>query len=78
VPEKVIGFLQTVGIPVSDLDPTTPGVPSVVYGLILLLVIAAAPQGVAGLLSRVGMTTKRLYSRPKQEEVPVPPSRRNA
>jgi branched-chain amino acid transport system permease protein len=78
VPEKVIGVLQTVGIPVSDLDPTTPGVPAVVYGVILLLVLAVAPQGIAGLIRRVGAATRRVYSRPKQEEAPVPPSRRNA
>jgi branched-chain amino acid transport system permease protein len=78
VPTRVIDAAQRLGIPVDDLDPTTPGVPSVVYGLVLLLVIAVAPQGIAGLIRRLGMTTKRLYSRQKQEERAVTPSRRNA
>jgi len=78
VPAKAIDAAQRIGIPVNDLDPTTPGVPSVVYGLILLLVIAIAPQGIAGLIRRVGAATKRVYSRPKQEEAPVTPSRRSA
>ncbi|MEX0674648.1 MAG: branched-chain amino acid ABC transporter permease [Gaiellaceae bacterium] len=78
LPAKAIDAAQRIGIPVNDLDPTTPGVPSVVYGLILLFVIAAAPQGIAGLLRRVGAATKRVYSRPKLEEAPVTPSRRNA
>jgi branched-chain amino acid transport system permease protein len=78
VPAKAIDAAQRIGIPVNDLDPTTPGVPSVVYGLILLLVIAVAPQGIAGLIRRVGAATKRVYSRPKQEEAPVTPSRRSA
>jgi branched-chain amino acid transport system permease protein len=78
LPAYAIDFLQWIGIPIGDLDPTTPGVPSVVYGLLLLIVILVAPQGIAGLIRRVGMSTNRLYSRPKQEETPAPPSRRNA
>ena len=79
VPAKVIDFVQKLGIPVSDLDPTTPGVPSVVYGLILLLVVALAPQGAAGLVRRLGATTKALYSRPiRKPETPGAPSRRHA
>ena len=78
LPARGIDVLQRVGLPVGDLDPTTPGVPSVVYGLVLLLVIAVAPQGIAGLIRRLGATTNRLYTRPKQEEAPVPPSRRSA
>ena len=78
LPARAIDALQGVGIPVGDLDPTTPGVPSVVYGLILLLVIAVAPQGIAGLIRRLGATTKRLYTRPKQEEASMSPPRRDA
>jgi len=78
LPSYAIDFLQWIGIPIGDLDPTTPGVPSVVYGAILLLVIAVAPQGIAGLIRRLGATTMRLYTRPKQEEAPVTPSRRDA
>jgi branched-chain amino acid transport system permease protein len=63
VPAKVIGGLQKLGIPVSDLDPTTPGVPAVVYGAILILLVAVAPQGLAGLVRRLGALTKRSYSR---------------
>jgi branched-chain amino acid transport system permease protein len=78
VPAKAIDVAQKVGIPVSDLDPTTPGVPAVAYGAILLLVIVVAPQGAAGLVRRLGALTKRLYSRPIRVEKPVTPSRRNA
>jgi branched-chain amino acid transport system permease protein len=45
---------QALRLPVGDVDPTTPGVPSVVYGLILLAALLAAPRGVAGLLQRLG------------------------
>jgi branched-chain amino acid transport system permease protein len=78
LPARAIDLVQGVGIPIGDLDPTTPGVPSVVYGLVLLLIIAAAPQGIAGLVRRLGATTKRLYTRPKQEEAPMSPPRRDA
>jgi branched-chain amino acid transport system permease protein len=79
LPAKGIDFAQRLGLPVSDLDPTTAGVPSVVYGLILLLVIAVAPQGVAGLVRRLGAATKGFYSRPiHKQETPPTPSRRHA
>jgi branched-chain amino acid transport system permease protein len=77
LPEKAVEFAQKLGLPVSDFDPTTPGVPSVVYGLILLLVIFVAPQGAAGLARRFVALTKRFYSRPIQVDT-VTPSRRNA
>jgi branched-chain amino acid transport system permease protein len=54
---------QSLRLPVGDIDPTTPGVPSVVYGAILLLVLIAMPQGAAGLVRRVGALTGRVYSR---------------
>jgi branched-chain amino acid transport system permease protein len=44
---------QALRLPVTEVDPTTPGVPSVVYGLILLGVLLLAPRGVAGLLLRL-------------------------
>jgi branched-chain amino acid transport system permease protein len=78
IPAKAIDFAQKLGIPVSDLDPTTPGVPSVFYGAILLLIVVVAPHGVAGLLGRLGSLTKRVYSRPIQVEPRVTPSRRDA
>jgi branched-chain amino acid transport system permease protein len=79
VPAKLIGGLQKVGLPVSDLDPTTPGVPAVVYGVILILIVAVAPQGLAGLVRRLGASTKRFYSRPIQKkDSPATPSRRQA
>lgn len=49
----VTDLAQALRLPVGDVDPTTPGVPSVVYGLILLAVLYAAPTGVAGLLQRL-------------------------
>jgi branched-chain amino acid transport system permease protein len=62
---KVIDAAQRVRLPVGDVDPTTPGVPSVVYGAVLLLVLFAMPQGAAGLVRRVGALTKQVYSRLK-------------
>jgi branched-chain amino acid transport system permease protein len=59
----VINVGQKLQLPVSDVDPTTPGVPSVVYGLILLLVLFAMPNGAAGLVRRIGGITKQVYSR---------------
>lgn len=59
----VIDFAQRLRVPVGDVDPTTPGVPSVVYGVILVLVLLIAPQGAAGLGARVGTLTRGVYSR---------------
>jgi branched-chain amino acid transport system permease protein len=78
LPAKVIDFAQKLGLPVADLDPTTAGVPSVVYGIVLILVIAVAPQGAAGLVRRLGAATKAIYSRPiHKPETSAPPPRRN-
>jgi branched-chain amino acid transport system permease protein len=74
----VINAAQAVGVPVNDIDPTTPGVPSVVYGVILLLVLFAMPNGAAGLLRRLGVFTKRTYSRLVSPNSRVIPSRRRA
>ena len=41
----VINSAQTIGLPIADVDKTTPGVPSVVYGVILLLVLFLMPAG---------------------------------
>jgi branched-chain amino acid transport system permease protein len=60
---KLTDTAQQLRLPVGDVDPTTPGVPAVVYGVVLLLVLIAMPQGAAGLVRRVGLLTKRLYSR---------------
>jgi branched-chain amino acid transport system permease protein len=78
VPAKLVDLAGKVGIHISPLDPTTPGVPSVVYGLFLLLIVAVAPRGVAGLVRQVGIATTRLYSRLiHQTETPVTSSRRS-
>ena len=74
----VINAAQKLGVPVDDIDPTTPGVPSVVYGVILLLVLFAMPNGAAGLLRRLGVLTRRTYSRLSSSNSRVIPSRRRA
>ena len=74
----VINAAQTVGVPVDDIDPTTPGVPSVTYGVILLLVLFAMPNGAAGLFRRLGVFTRRAYSRFSSSDSGVIPSRRRA
>jgi branched-chain amino acid transport system permease protein len=56
----VINFAQSIGLPVDDVDKTTPGVPSVVYGVILLLVLFLLPKGAAGLGQRIASLTKRV------------------
>jgi branched-chain amino acid transport system permease protein len=51
-------------LPGLDLDPKRPGMPSVIFGAVLILVMVALPTGVGGLLRRVfGPLTSRLYSR---------------
>jgi branched-chain amino acid transport system permease protein len=42
----------------------SPGAPSVVYGVILILVMLAFPMGAAGLVRRVFSLSQRLYHRP--------------
>jgi branched-chain amino acid transport system permease protein len=56
----VVNFAQKIGLPVDDVDKTTPGVPSVVYGVILLLVLFLLPNGAAGLGQRIASLTKRV------------------
>ena len=58
---KVIAVAQWLRLPVGDVDPTTPGVPSVVYGVVLLLVLLAMPDGAAGLVRRLRALTTRPY-----------------
>jgi branched-chain amino acid transport system permease protein len=51
-------------LPALDLDPRRPGMPSVIFGAVLILVMVALPTGVGGLLRRIfGPLTSRLYSR---------------
>jgi branched-chain amino acid transport system permease protein len=51
-------------LPALDLDPKQPGMPSVVFGLVLVLVMLVLPTGAGGLLRRVfGPLTSRLYSK---------------
>jgi branched-chain amino acid transport system permease protein len=51
-------------LPALDLDPKQPGMPSVVFGVVLIAVMLLLPTGVGGLLRRLlGPLTSRLYSR---------------
>jgi branched-chain amino acid transport system permease protein len=74
VPAKAIDVAQKLGVPISDIDPTTPGVPAVAYGVILLFIVILAPRGIAGLARSLGGATKQVYSRPthKPERSPTP------
>ncbi len=56
----VINAAQAIGLPIGDVDKATPGVPSVVYGVILLLVLFLMPRGAAGLFSRIAGLTRRV------------------
>ncbi len=51
-------------LPAISLDPKQPGVPSVIFGGVLILVMLALPTGAGGLLRRLfGPLASRLYSR---------------
>jgi branched-chain amino acid transport system permease protein len=51
-------------LPALDLDPKQPGIPSIVFGAVLILVMLLLPTGVGGLIRRLlGPLTTRLYTR---------------
>jgi branched-chain amino acid transport system permease protein len=51
-------------LPALELDPRQPGIPSVVFGAVLIVVMLLLPTGAGGLLRRVlGPLTTRLYTR---------------
>jgi len=51
-------------LPALDLDPKKPGMPSVIFGAVLIIVMIALPTGVGGFLRRIfGPLTTRLYSK---------------
>jgi hypothetical protein len=51
-------------LPALNLDPKQPGIPSVVFGVVLIVVMLLVPTGVGGLLRRAfGSLTTRLYTR---------------
>ncbi len=51
-------------LPALNLDPQRPGIPSVVFGVVLIVVMLILPTGAGGLLRRLlGPLTTRLYSR---------------
>jgi branched-chain amino acid transport system permease protein len=51
-------------LPALNLDPKQPGIPSVVFGAVLIVVMLLLPTGVGGLLRRLlGPLTSRLYTR---------------
>ena len=56
----VIRAARSIGLPIGTIDSTTPGVPSVVYGVILLLILFLAPRGAAGVFSRIAALTRRV------------------
>jgi branched-chain amino acid transport system permease protein len=51
-------------LPAVSIDPTKPGVPDIVFGAVLILVMLILPTGAGGLLRRLlGPLTSRLYTR---------------
>ena len=51
-------------LPILDLNPKQPGMPSVVFGVVLIAVMIALPTGLGGFLRRIFQPlTSRLYSR---------------
>jgi branched-chain amino acid transport system permease protein len=65
----VVDLAQRGQVPVDDVDPTTPGVPAVVYGVILMLALYLMPNGAAGPGNRIVGLTKRVYSRLTESRV---------
>jgi branched-chain amino acid transport system permease protein len=51
-------------LPSLELDPKQPGIPSMIFGAVLIVVMLLLPTGVGGLLRRLlGPLTSRLYTR---------------
>jgi branched-chain amino acid transport system permease protein len=51
-------------LPLLHVDPTKPGVPSIVFGVVLIVVMLLLPTGAGGLLRRLlAPLTSRLYTR---------------
>ena len=51
-------------LPALSLDPKQPGIPSVVFGAVLIVVMLLIPTGVGGLFRRIlRPLTTRLYTR---------------
>jgi branched-chain amino acid transport system permease protein len=51
-------------VPALELDPRQPGIPSVVFGAVLIVVMLLLPTGAGGLLRKLlGPLTSRLYTR---------------
>jgi branched-chain amino acid transport system permease protein len=51
-------------LPALNLDPKQPGIPSMIFGIVLIVVMLALPTGAGGLVRRVfGSLTSRLYTR---------------
>jgi branched-chain amino acid transport system permease protein len=51
-------------LPALNLDPKQPGIPSMIFGVVLIVVMLLRPTGAGGLLRRVfGPLTSRLYTR---------------
>jgi branched-chain amino acid transport system permease protein len=60
--DTVAGWINH--LPALDVDPKQPGIPSVVFGAVLIVVMLAIPTGVGGLLRRLFRPlTTRLYTR---------------
>ena len=49
----------------TDLNAKATGVPDVVFGAVLILVMLLLPTGAAGVLGRLGGLATRLYTRPR-------------
>jgi ABC-type branched-subunit amino acid transport system permease subunit len=60
--DSVAGWINH--LPALNLDPKQPGIPSMVFGVVLIVVMVLLPTGAGGLLRRVfGPLTSRIYTR---------------
>jgi branched-chain amino acid transport system permease protein len=60
--DSVAGWINH--LPALNLDPKQPGIPSMIFGVVLIVVMLLLPTGAGGLLRRVfGPLTSRIYTR---------------
>jgi branched-chain amino acid transport system permease protein len=60
--DTVAGWINH--LPALNLDPKQPGIPSMIFGIVLIVVMLLLPTGVGGSLRRLfGPLTSRIYTR---------------
>jgi branched-chain amino acid transport system permease protein len=55
--DTVAGWVDR--LPVVDIDPKQPGIPSIVFAAVLIIVVLLLPTGIGGLLGRPAQVVRR-------------------